>query len=101
MMLVAILTVKREAIGDFRRFERGAAELMKSHGGRIEKTVVVNPDGTPDLIKEIHLVSFPSEAAFQSYRNDQRLAGLSRLREQSVVHSEILVGEEGPVYAGR
>jgi uncharacterized protein (DUF1330 family) len=98
MIVVAILTVKREAIENFRDYEKRATEIMKDHGGRIERTVVVKPDGAPDLIKEIHVVRFPNDAAFLSYRNDARLTRISRLREQSVVHTEILVGEEGPTY---
>lgn len=99
MTLVAILTVRREAIGKFRTFERHAAGVMKQHGGRIERTVVVVPDGSPDLIKEIHVVTFPNEEAFAAYRKDERLSQFAHLRDQSIVHTELLVGEDGPSYA--
>lgn len=33
--------------------------------------------------------------AFAAYRKDERLAKMVHLREQSVLHSEILVGEDG------
>lgn len=96
--LVAILTVRREALETFRAFEAHAAEIMKDHNGRIERTVVVAPDGRPDVIKEIHVVTFPNERAFSAYRNDARLAQFAHLRDQSVVHTELLVGEDGPSY---
>jgi len=98
MTLLAMMTVRRDAIEKFRAFERRAATVMRTHGGRIERTVVVAVDGSPDLFKEIHVVTFPSESAFAAYRGDEGLSELAHLREQSVVHTEILAGEDGPDY---
>lgn len=99
MTLVVILTVRRDAIEKFRTFERHAARVMETHGGRIERTVVVAPDGLPDVIKEIHVVTFPNERAFAAYRTDEQLARFAHLRDQSVVHTEFFAGEDGPSYA--
>ena len=52
MTLVAILTVRKDAIEKFRAFETHAAGVMKEHGGRIERTIVVAPEGSPEVIKE-------------------------------------------------
>ena len=101
MTLVAILTVRRDAIEKFRAFEAHAAEVMKMHGGQLERTVVVAPDGSPELIREIHVVTFPNEEAFARYRKDERLVKFAHLRDQSVVHTELFVGEDGPVAAKR
>lgn len=101
MTLVAILTVRRRALEPFRAFERHAAAVMAAHGGRIERTVVVEPPDSPELMKEIHVVTFPSEAAYAAYRNDPRLERFAHLREGSVVHAEILAGEDGPDYASQ
>jgi hypothetical protein len=98
MTLVAILTVRRDALDGFRAFERHAASVMARHGGRIERTVVVSPPGTPDLIKEVHIVTFPDERALAAYRADPRRGELAHLRDESVVHTEILAGEDGPDY---
>lgn len=98
MTLVVILTVRRDAIEKFRAFEKHAAGVMAAHGGRIERTVVVAPDGSPDVFKEIHVVTFPDERAFAAYRADERLARLAHLRDESVVHTEVLAGEDGPSY---
>jgi hypothetical protein len=95
---VAILSVRREALEMFRAFERHAAGVMARHGGRIERTVVVSPEDAPGLVKEIHVVTFPDEQAFLAYRGDPRLRELAHLRDASVVHTEVLVGEEGPDY---
>jgi hypothetical protein len=101
--LVGILTVRRDALDEFRAFERHAAAVMRAHGGRIERTVVVTPDPAPGLVKEIHVVTFSDEPAFRAYRGDARLAELAHLREASVVATDVLVGEDGPDYgaAGR
>ena len=99
MTLVAILTVRREAIDKFRAYEAHAAQVMKKHGGRFERTVVVVPEGSPELMKEIHVVTFPNEQAFAAYRKDERLTKFAHLRDESVVHTELFVGEDGPRYA--
>jgi uncharacterized protein (DUF1330 family) len=92
------LEIRREILERVRAFENHAAAVMKKHGGRIERTIVVAPDGSPDVIKEIHILTFPDAKAFTAYRNDGRLAELAHLRDESVVHSELLLGEEGPTY---
>lgn len=96
--LIAILTVSREAIEKFRAFESHAAGVMNRYGGRIERTVVLLPDRSPDVIKEVHIVTFPTEAAFAAYRKDKKLAQAADLRKQSVVRTELLVGVDGPSY---
>jgi uncharacterized protein (DUF1330 family) len=99
MTLVAILTVRKAATDTFRAFEMCAAKVMAKHGGKIERTVAVVPDPSAEVIKEIHVVTFPSEAAFSAYRNDEQLAEVAHLRDQSVVHTELFAGEDGPNYA--
>ena len=100
MTVVAILTVRRDALDEFRAFERHAAAVMRAHGGRIERTVVVTPDPAPGLVREIHVVTFPGEPALRAYRGDARLAERAHLREASVVATEVFVGEDGPEYGG-
>lgn len=97
MTIVAILTVRRAGLEDFRRFERHAAEVMAAHGGRIERTVVV-PGDSPELVREIHVVTFPEAGAFRAYREDPRLGELAHLRAAAVVSTEVFVGEDGPDY---
>jgi hypothetical protein len=99
LTLVVILTVRKDALGTFRAFEHRAAAVMATHGGRIERTVVAAADA-PDLVREVHVVTFPDELAFRAYRGDARLAEVAHLREASVVHTELLVGEDGPHYDG-
>jgi hypothetical protein len=89
MTVVVILTVRQDALD--------AAAVMATHGGRIERTVVAAADA-PDHVRELHVVTFPDEPAFRAYRADPRLAAAAHLRARSVVHTELLVGEDGPGY---
>ena len=98
MVLVVILTVRSEALEQFRAFETRAAAIMARHGGAIERTVVVPPRGDGELLREIHIVRFPDERAFSAYRNDRDLAEVAHLREASVARAEMLIGDDGPDY---
>ena len=98
MTLVVILTVRGEAIDKFRIFERQAARVMAKHGGAIERTVVIPPVRPGEVLKEIHIVTFPNEQALEAYREDSDLKQLAHLREEAVVQTEIFVGEDGPDY---
>jgi antibiotic biosynthesis monooxygenase (ABM) superfamily enzyme len=98
MTLVAIITVRTGAKEKFRAFETHAAAVMRTHGGRIERTIVMAPDDSPDVFKEIHVVTFPNAQAFAAYRNDERLGQVAYLREESVVNTEIFIGEDAPTY---
>ena len=100
MTLVAILTVRAVAIGKFRAFERKAAAVMAKHGGRIERTVVIAAKPGEDAMKEIHVVTFPNPDALSAYQNDPELKALADLRAQSVISTEVFIGEDGPDYHG-
>ena len=100
MLLVALLTVHRARLDDFRRFEAEAAKIMARHGGRIERAVVLDapPPDRPDALRELHLVRFPDEAALAAYRRDPDLAALAALREAAVISTEIWPATDGPAY---
>ena len=98
MLLVAILTVRRARLDDFRRFETAAAQIMARHGGRIERAVVLDAPptpGEPDALRELHLVRFPDDDALAAYRSDPDLAAL---REATVISTEIWPATDGPTY---
>jgi uncharacterized protein (DUF1330 family) len=100
LVVVAILTVRKAALEDFRAFEHRAASVMAAHGGSLERTVTVSEGAPPGTVKEVHVLAFPDRPSFDAYRADPRLAALRHLRERSVVSTEILMGEDGPVYGG-
>src|SRR5262249_7279153 len=98
MTLVVILTVRSQLVEQFRAFERRAAAVMATHGGAIERTVVIPPRDANGLLQEVHIGRFPDARAFEAYRQDSRLADVAHFREASVVRTEVLIGEDGPVY---
>jgi len=99
--LVVTMRVRRDRAEEFRAFERHAAVVMVDHGGRIERTVVGPVEGRPDLFTEVHVVTFPGEAALAAYRADPRRGEVAHLRDAAVVDTDVLVGEDGPDYTPR
>jgi uncharacterized protein (DUF1330 family) len=98
LLVVAILTIRPGAAGQFREFETRAARILARHGGSVERTVAVEPS-VADEQREVHLLRFPSKEAFARYRTDAELASLAELRSASVAHTEMLIGREGPQYS--
>lgn len=101
MILVAILTVQRDLVHEYRAYERRAAAIMADHGAKIERTVVVQPEADSVTFKEVHIIRFPNSDARAAYRADPRYLEIAPIREKVVVSTEVLVGEEGPDYTGR
>jgi hypothetical protein len=97
LVIVAILTVHRAEIDAFRSFERSAFGLMQQHGGKLERSVVVD-DGASPVFTEIHFVRFETAEGFGHYRVSPELARLRELRERCIVDTQIFVGEDGPTY---
>jgi uncharacterized protein (DUF1330 family) len=100
MLIVAILTVKTDAAASFHAFEKIAVSIMARHGGTLERTVVVLPGPGESVFREVHVLRFPDAAAFAAYKADPEMAKALPLRNAAVVQTEILAGEEGPLYGG-
>jgi hypothetical protein len=100
MLIVAILTVKTDAAASFHAFEKIAVGVMGRYGGSLERNVVVLPKPGEDTFREVHVLRFPSPDAFAAYKSDPEIAKALPLRNTAVVQTEILTGEEGPLYAG-
>ena len=100
LTLLVTMTVRRDAAESFHAFESAAARIMAKYGGVIERTVVIDNenDDKSETFKEIHIVTFPSADAFARYRGDAELAQAAPLRQTSVIHTEILIGTDGPHY---
>lgn len=100
MILVAILTVRREFLEEYRAYKRLAAAIMADHAVRIERTVAVNPEGNSEFFREAHLARFPGFDALNAYEADPDLLALSQVRNRVVLGTEILIGADGPEYGG-
>jgi hypothetical protein len=92
VILVVILTVRRAELAAFHAFEELAAGVMTRYGGTMQRRIAVDADASAEVVKEVHVVSFPDADAFAAYRADGELQHAAHLRRASVVATEILVG---------
>ncbi|MCC6293257.1 MAG: hypothetical protein IT164_11455 [Bryobacterales bacterium] len=98
LILVVTLEVRNEAAADFDRFETQAAAILSKRGGRIERVIRLEGSAAPGSFCEVHLVSFPDEAAFNAYRSDPELLALKNLRERAILSTGIVRGQDVPIY---
>ena len=91
MIVVAILTIADRAAFD--AFEALAAQVMARHGAAVERAIRIPPGGNAPE-REVHVVRFPSAAAWDAYRADAELAELRELRARGIAATEILVGDD-------
>jgi uncharacterized protein (DUF1330 family) len=97
VILHVTLTVHKAHVGDLREFESAAARVMHKFGGAILGAIEL--DGIdPETIREIHIVSFPSDDAYAAYRAAPDLVPLMPLRERSVASTTIVRGRPVPRY---
>lgn len=101
LVIVAILEVRIDALAMFRAYEKRAAGVMQEYGGSIEQTVIIAPECSAEIMKEIHTVRFSDETAFPAYRTDQSLTEMAHLRERSVVSTQTVIRMEGPNYQAK
>ena len=96
MTIVAILTVRKSAKDKFIEYERNAARIMARYGGRIERSVTI--PGADEVYREVHIVTFPDADGLNRYQADPELETLAADRAEAVVHTDLLVGEDEPLY---
>lgn len=82
----------------FEDFERKAARIMARHGGRIDCAVRPAPGAGEDAPFEVHIVSFPDEAAYAAFRSDPDRLALADQRERIIARHLILAGREAGPY---
>lgn len=99
VIIVVILTLRTGASDSFREYETQAARIMSRYGGVIERSVVVEPFDDGEPAREVHVLTFPDQERFASYRTDPDLAALAGLRLASITQTEVLIGREGPDYS--
>jgi uncharacterized protein (DUF1330 family) len=101
MIRVATLTVRPGMAEAFRAYEHAAARIMAKHGGAIERVIVERPQSgvvADHPLREVHIVTFPSDEAFAAYRADPELVALAAQRDACIADTQILVGSDGPRY---
>ncbi|BCM91576.1 hypothetical protein IAD21_03451 [Abditibacteriota bacterium] len=93
--LIVRLWLHPEAnVAEFEEFERAVAQILQNHGGRIERAFRTEEPTNGNEPFEIHLVSFPDDEAFKSYRSDELTLALAPQRERLIARTEIWRGIE-------
>ena len=77
-----------------REYESKVIPILKEHGGELVSAFTPQNSNDPECPDEVHLITFPSEEAFQSYRADNRILSLSGLRDASLSKTQLLVSKE-------
>jgi uncharacterized protein (DUF1330 family) len=98
--LVALLFTDPGREREFERFEARAAEIMARHGGRIERRISLDAGGDPSRPREVHVVTFPDAASFESYRGDPELAPLADLRASAIRRTVVWTGVDLAPFGG-
>jgi uncharacterized protein (DUF1330 family) len=96
VFFVVNLWISGDDVASFEAFEHAAADIMSKHGGCME--TAVRCSGANGAPFEVHVVSFPSVAAFEEYRGDPRLSELRSLRERVIARTEIWRGIQKRTY---
>lgn len=98
-ILIVSLWLKNNDASAFEAFEHQAAKAMTKFDGRIERAIRISgAEYDDDRPFEIHIVSFPSEAAFQMYRQSAEARNLAQMRDNVILKTEIVAGSEVKAY---
>src|SRR5262249_28776011 len=100
LTLVVVLFVHADRRAEFEQFESRAVEIMKRHGGRIERRIRCSGRDDASEPDEVHIVTFPTEAAFERYRRDPDVLALASLRTGAIRETIIWKGVEAPRFGG-
>lgn len=65
LTLVVLVDVPPEGVDAFRRYEAAVLPLLERHDGRLERRL-----RTADGLSEVHVLSFGSRAAYESFAAD-------------------------------
>jgi uncharacterized protein (DUF1330 family) len=96
VLLIAVHLHAHEGnITALRSFEEEALALVRQFGGELLAAFKpANADNSADIPDEIHLLRFPSQAAFDAYRNSPETAALAPKRTAAIRKTVIFLSEE-------
>lgn len=100
MLLISVhLYAHQGNITALRAFEQEALALIDRHDGRLLAAFKpANPDHSAEIPDEIHLLQFPSQAAFDDYRQSPETAALAQKRQMAIQKTHIYLSEEIVTY---
>jgi uncharacterized protein (DUF1330 family) len=97
-VLLIGLWIARGREDDFERFEKSAFVIVARHGGTLARRLALRDGPGSDAPNEMHVVTFPSREAYESYRSDPELAALAALRARAIVRTVIWEGVDLPPF---
>ncbi len=91
--VIAFLYAAEDGMAALQAFEAKTVPILADHGGRMEKAFAPAADDNtfappPD---EVHILSFTSAEAYQSYRDDPRHHELAAERQAAIRETRIVV----------
>ena len=97
-MINILVTINVKNFDALEVFERRAVEIMRDHDGNMVSVFEIerNPDGSG---QEIHLIQFPDEENFLSYRTDSRLTEYADLRGKAIESMEVVMSSKVKSYS--
>ena len=76
-------------------YESQAVTIMHQYGGALVAAFTPNIIESSDgKVGEIHILEFPSLAAFKNYRADPALQALGELRNKAIVSTAVYVADK-------
>ena len=85
LLFALIARIPSHGVASFNAYEDQVLPLLAAHGGVLQRRLSTDDGGT-----ELHLVWFPSAAAFAAYRDDPRRAALAPLMVASEAELDLL-----------
>jgi hypothetical protein len=83
LTLVVALFVHPGRKAEFDEFEGRAADIMRRHGGCIERRIAIAA-ADPTEPDEVHVVTFPDQNALDRYQQDPELVALAHVRARTI-----------------
>ncbi len=93
IVLVVLLYIRPGKEAEYRAYAAQAAALMAEYGGDIQQAMapyaVLGKLRAPD---EVHLITFPDQAALAAYESDPRAAALRVRRDDALADTILILG---------
>ncbi len=88
IQVIALLYASTDGIKGLREFESKVIPILREHGGQLI-SASTNIDRLIDDPDEIHVIQFPNDKAFETYKNDQRVIKLRSLKDTMIRKMEV------------
>ena len=92
--VLAIIHAGTNGSEGLQNYEAKVIPILEEHGGRLLSAFKPRGHENSECPDEIHLIEFPSEESFDSYRADPRVQALSEYRRSVISETTVYVSDE-------